>query len=288
MDEITRTPRSLIRGLVGESTPATRSSPRRGGRTPGANPDRSNADPSDVPKAGNRRSTVAASGVGTPRSLIGGFLSTAPVTKTPLARAGAATSWVPPSPAVETVMDMPSFSLGSPAAAAVGPAAVPAARGHASARGGAPVRGDGPTKGDVRGAVLEKLAPRRAAAVVGGPRQRRPPTGVPARAALRRPRLPSSLIKALFDAHSKRPLDGRAARAALDDAVDRYFLQTSASLSAYASHAGRHTVNERDLVLLLTRQRFVTDRMPIEELVRNNLPMEWVEEVVPVVKAIKI
>ena len=49
----------------------------------------------------------------------------------------------------------------------------------------------------------------------------------------------------------------------------------------YAAHAGRRTIELEDVVLLLRRQRVVSDKRPFEFLVNEHLPLEYVEEVLP-------
>ena len=60
-----------------------------------------------------------------------------------------------------------------------------------------------------------------------------------------------------------------------------YLKQASHDLAAFATHAGRKTMEVNDVVLLLHRQRALTDRAPFEYLVNTHLPLEYSQELLP-------
>ena len=60
-----------------------------------------------------------------------------------------------------------------------------------------------------------------------------------------------------------------------------YLKQASRDIAVYAAHAGRKTVDVEDVVLLLQRQRVVTENRPFEYLVNEHLPLEYVEQLLP-------
>ena len=55
----------------------------------------------------------------------------------------------------------------------------------------------------------------------------------------------------------------------------------SRDLAEYASHAGRKTLDVEDAILLMKRQRFISDSETFEYLVHTHLPLEYVEELLP-------
>ena len=60
-----------------------------------------------------------------------------------------------------------------------------------------------------------------------------------------------------------------------------YLKQCSKDLVAFSSHAGRKTVHVDDVILLLKRQRLITDIETFEYLVNTHLPLEYIEELLP-------
>ena len=47
------------------------------------------------------------------------------------------------------------------------------------------------------------------------------------------------------------------------------------------AHAGRKTIEIEDIVLLMKRQRFISEDRPFEFLVNDYLPLEHAEELLP-------
>ena len=64
-----------------------------------------------------------------------------------------------------------------------------------------------------------------------------------------------------------------------------YLKQASSDVAAYTAHAGRKTIEIEDVVLLLKRQRFITEDRSFEYLVNTYLPLEHAEELLPCVTA---
>ena len=64
-----------------------------------------------------------------------------------------------------------------------------------------------------------------------------------------------------------------------------YLRQASEDVAVYSSHASRRTIDVQDVVLLLKRQRFITEKQSFEYLVNTHLPLEYVEELLPCAQA---
>lgn len=64
-----------------------------------------------------------------------------------------------------------------------------------------------------------------------------------------------------------------------------YLKQASHDLAVFAGHAGRKTIEVNDVILLLRRQRAVTERKPYEYLVNTHLPLEYTQELLPCARA---
>lgn len=60
--------------------------------------------------------------------------------------------------------------------------------------------------------------------------------------------------------------------------------QLAADLEAYSEHAHRNTIEIDDLKLLLHKQRFVHDKKSVDDLIKEYLPMELVEEEIPILR----
>ena len=71
----------------------------------------------------------------------------------------------------------------------------------------------------------------------------------------------------------------------LSCSTEVYLKQASGDIAAYTTHAGRKTIEVQDIVLLLKRQRFITEDRPFEYLVNSYLPLEHAEELLPCAKA---
>ncbi|XP_010401754.4 LOW QUALITY PROTEIN: centromere protein T [Corvus cornix cornix] len=95
------------------------------------------------------------------------------------------------------------------------------------------------------------------------------------------PQMPRSLIKEIFRHFVKMPVT-RDAFKIVEKCSERYFKQVSDDLEAYARHAGRKTVEVADLEILMRRQGLVTDKMPLNVLIENYLPLEYRKILIPV------
>jgi len=73
----------------------------------------------------------------------------------------------------------------------------------------------------------------------------------------------------------------------LNESMPHYWEELSKSLGAYATHAGHEMILASDVELFLKRCRLVDNRTSVEDLAHKNLPMELVEELVPIAKANK-
>ncbi|XP_068022653.1 centromere protein T [Melanerpes formicivorus] len=103
-------------------------------------------------------------------------------------------------------------------------------------------------------------------------------------ASQRRPReagIVSSWVKKVFSHYAKMPVTREAFRI-VEKCSKRYFKQLSNDLEAYASHAGRRTVEMADLEVLMRRQGLVTDRVPMQVLIEHHLPLEYRKLLIPV------
>ncbi|XP_052061756.1 serine/arginine repetitive matrix protein 2-like isoform X2 [Mytilus californianus] len=67
--------------------------------------------------------------------------------------------------------------------------------------------------------------------------------------------------------------------------TDTYFENTFKTLEAFALHAGRKTIDESDVELLMRRQGFITEKQPLNVLVENILPLELRQEIIPMARA---
>ncbi|NWV56920.1 CENPT protein, partial [Daphoenositta chrysoptera] len=97
----------------------------------------------------------------------------------------------------------------------------------------------------------------------------------------REPQMPRSLINDTFRHYVKMPVT-RDALKIVEKCCNKYFKQLSDDLEAYAHHAGRKTVEEADLEVLMRRQKLVTDKMPLNVLIENHLPLEYRKLLIPV------
>ena len=67
----------------------------------------------------------------------------------------------------------------------------------------------------------------------------------------------------------------------LSYSIEAYLKQASNDIAAYVAHAGRKTIEIEDTVLLMKRQRFISEDRPFEFLVNGYLPLEHAEELLP-------
>ncbi|KAG0374247.1 hypothetical protein BGX24_010640 [Mortierella sp. AD032] len=98
------------------------------------------------------------------------------------------------------------------------------------------------------------------------------------RAGIPVPSMPTSLQKQLIHTFSR----SRMSREAMDVILEGshlFFEQASNDLAAYANHAGRKTVDESDVELLMRRLRIIHDKVSMESLLQRYLPRELRDKV---------
>ncbi|CAG2184982.1 Protein FAM214A [Mytilus edulis] len=96
--------------------------------------------------------------------------------------------------------------------------------------------------------------------------------------------LPNNTIKQAFQHFCNM----KAAPDTMDELIkytDTYFENTFKTLEAFALHAGRKTIDESDVELLMRRQGFITEKQPLNVLVENILPLELRQEIIPMARA---
>ncbi|KAL9974411.1 hypothetical protein ACROYT_G011438 [Oculina patagonica] len=98
------------------------------------------------------------------------------------------------------------------------------------------------------------------------------------------PRMPSALVKSIFQHFSKAKLSKEALQA-VENGSNLFFKQVSSDLMAYCRHAHRTTIELADVELLMKRQGFITDNQSLYSLVEKYLPLEYRQEVIPTVQA---
>ncbi|KAF9152652.1 hypothetical protein BG015_004931 [Linnemannia schmuckeri] len=92
------------------------------------------------------------------------------------------------------------------------------------------------------------------------------------------PSMPTSLQKQLVHTFSR----SRMSREAMDVILEGshlFFEQASNDLAAYANHAGRRTVDETDVELLMKRLRIIHEKVSMESLLQRYLPRELRDKV---------
>ncbi|NXQ47691.1 CENPT protein, partial [Catharus fuscescens] len=97
----------------------------------------------------------------------------------------------------------------------------------------------------------------------------------------REPQIPRSLTKEIFRHFAKMPVSPDAFKI-VEKCSERYFEQLSNDLEAYSNHAGRKTVKEADVEVLMRRQGLVTDRMPLTVLIERYLPLQYRKLLIPI------
>nr|XP_024003076.1 centromere protein T isoform X3 [Salvelinus alpinus] len=68
----------------------------------------------------------------------------------------------------------------------------------------------------------------------------------------------------------------------LKEIMERYFDRLADDLETFAAHAKRNTIEVEDVELLMRRQGFLTDSMPVNVLIEKYLPMESRKLLIPV------
>ncbi|XP_070575613.1 centromere protein T-like [Ptychodera flava] len=95
---------------------------------------------------------------------------------------------------------------------------------------------------------------------------------------------PRSLTKNIFTFYSKLKVRPQAMESVY--AGSEKFLQKSFKfLHLYAKHANRKTITKEDVELLMRRQRFVTDKQSLNNLIEKMLPLEYRQELIPIARS---
>lgn len=68
----------------------------------------------------------------------------------------------------------------------------------------------------------------------------------------------------------------------LNETMDKFFGRLADDLETYATHAKRKTIDVEDVKLLLMRQGYVNDKMPVEVLIEKYLRMEQRKLLIPI------
>ncbi|XP_064599107.1 uncharacterized protein LOC135465722 [Liolophura sinensis] len=97
-------------------------------------------------------------------------------------------------------------------------------------------------------------------------------------------RMPASLTKGIFS-HFLKSNISKDVLNEVEKIADKYWTNVTSDLGAFADHAGRVTVTEEDVELLMKRQGFATGRRSMYTLVEQYLPLEYKQEIVPMARA---
>ncbi|KAJ8281149.1 hypothetical protein GJAV_G00064110 [Gymnothorax javanicus] len=95
------------------------------------------------------------------------------------------------------------------------------------------------------------------------------------------PGLPKSYVMSTFKHFAKTTVSSDCFPL-LKDIMAKYFERLADDLEAYAMHAKRKTIEVEDVELLMRRQGFVTDSMPVNVLIEKYLPYEYRRLLIPV------
>ncbi|KAJ8417907.1 hypothetical protein AAFF_G00227500 [Aldrovandia affinis] len=109
------------------------------------------------------------------------------------------------------------------------------------------------------------------------PKHQRKPQAAPSQ---EKPGLPKSFIMSTFKHFAKTKVSP-VVYPVLKDIMDKYFNRLADDLEAYATHAKRKTIEVQDVELLMRRQGFVTDSMPVNVLIEKYLPHEYRKLLIP-------
>ncbi|XP_041376055.1 uncharacterized protein LOC121388676 [Gigantopelta aegis] len=96
--------------------------------------------------------------------------------------------------------------------------------------------------------------------------------------------LPVSVVKGVFT-HFSRARVTKEAVAEVVKISGKFWKSIAGDLESYAKHAGRKTIMDEDVALLMRRQGFVTDKKSLTTLVHQYLPLELREQVIPIARS---
>ncbi|XP_049643379.1 centromere protein T [Suncus etruscus] len=83
-----------------------------------------------------------------------------------------------------------------------------------------------------------------------------------------------------FSFYAKMPMEKKALEM-VEKCLDKYFQHLCDDLGVFAAHAGRKTVKQEDLELLMRRQGLVTDQVSLHVFVERHLPLEYRQLLIP-------
>lgn len=96
--------------------------------------------------------------------------------------------------------------------------------------------------------------------------------------------LPVSVMKKVFSHFCKMKVSPDVLPE-LINVTEKFFRQIPADLEAYCGHAGRKTIDECDVELLMRRQRLINERKSLAVLIEENLPLEYQLQLLPIARA---
>ncbi|XP_030019113.1 spore wall protein 2 [Sphaeramia orbicularis] len=99
--------------------------------------------------------------------------------------------------------------------------------------------------------------------------------------AKKEPGLPKSYLMAVFKHFAKTKVSADV-YPVLQEIMDKFFDRLAKDLEAYALHARRKTIEVEDAELLLKRQGYVNDKVPVEVLIEKYLRMEQRKLLIPI------
>ncbi|GFR72840.1 centromere protein T-like [Elysia marginata] len=92
--------------------------------------------------------------------------------------------------------------------------------------------------------------------------------------------LPKRTVKYFAELHS----DMKLSKDAIDEiekVSEQFWVDTFKALEAYALHAGRKTVQDSDVILLMKTQRLISGTEDLHNKIRQMMPMELRKELIP-------
>ncbi|ELT94894.1 hypothetical protein CAPTEDRAFT_158995 [Capitella teleta] len=106
--------------------------------------------------------------------------------------------------------------------------------------------------------------------------------------ASRKPRKSNGLSRAQTKSIVEHFSEIRVSKKAIDEIEkisEKFWKRMVEDLNAFAHHAGRKSIHDTDVQLLMTRQRFIKDKNGLHELVRKYLPLEHREQLIPIARS---
>ncbi|CAG8552300.1 15577_t:CDS:2 [Acaulospora morrowiae] len=98
------------------------------------------------------------------------------------------------------------------------------------------------------------------------------------------PHLPYNLVKKIFSNFSMNKVSSDAMQT-IFEGTHLFLEQVADDLATYATHGKREVIKEKDVILLMKRQKLITNKVSFESLAERYLPRELSEEICQVAKA---